>query len=100
MLSSKEEGITRLKCGRSDIKEDQRSESMSCSDKILKWNTLGFQGALMDLLLRKPIYLSSMIIESPYYKIEKNTNVMIRGLCPHFRIKEPSDLIFCNEPLI
>ena len=54
----------------------------------------------MDLLLRKPIYLSSMIIESPYYKIEKNTNVIKRGLCPHFRIKEPSELIFCNEPLI
>lgn len=50
-VSSKEIGITRLKCGRSDIKEDQRSESMSCSDKILKWNTLGIQGSMLDQLL-------------------------------------------------
>ncbi|CDW90525.1 adenosine deaminase [Stylonychia lemnae] len=40
-------GISRLKSGRSDIKDDNRSECMSCSDKIMMWNTLGIQGSLL-----------------------------------------------------
>lgn len=36
--------------------------SVSCSDKIAKWCYLGVQGALMSILLDKPIYLSSFII--------------------------------------
>jgi tRNA-specific adenosine deaminase 1 len=65
--SSIECGISRLKCGRSDIKIDQRSESMSCSDKILKWNMVGIQGGLISSVIDKPIFLSSIIIETPGY---------------------------------
>ncbi|TNV77602.1 hypothetical protein FGO68_gene6626 [Halteria grandinella] len=98
--SSKVVGITRTKCGRSDIREDQRSESMSCSDKILKWNALGFQGALLDRILQTPIYLTSITIESPYFMLDSNIEVLKRGLCSHHRLKDASKLIFVNEPIL
>ena len=34
-------GLCRGKSGRSDLPPDQRSNSMSCSDKILSWNEVG-----------------------------------------------------------
>jgi hypothetical protein len=53
------EGVTRMKPGRSDIPKESRSHSMSCSDKILKWNHLGIQGGLF----KGKILLSSIVIE-------------------------------------
>lgn len=40
---------------------------MSCSDKILKWNMVGIQGGLISSVIDKPIFLSSIIIETPGY---------------------------------
>ncbi|KAH8400548.1 hypothetical protein KR222_006182 [Zaprionus bogoriensis] len=37
----------------------ERTLSMSCSDKLSRWNVLGIQGALLDILVEKPIYLAS-----------------------------------------
>ncbi|XP_050522594.1 tRNA-specific adenosine deaminase 1 isoform X2 [Daktulosphaira vitifoliae] len=41
--------------------------SVSCSDKILRWNYVGLQGAMLSLLI-EPIYLSSITIsgQCPY----------------------------------
>lgn len=39
-----------------------RTQSVSCSDKLSKWNILGIQGALLDSILDRPIYLSSFTV--------------------------------------
>jgi len=44
----------------------ERLLTMSCSDKILRWNILGVQGALLSHWT-KPIYLSSITIGSRFH---------------------------------
>ena len=58
-------GVLRTKPGRGDA-----TLSLSCSDKLARWNAVGLQGALLSLLIDKPIYFQSLIIggECPFSK--------------------------------
>lgn len=39
-----------------------RTLSLSCSDKMARWNMLGLQGSLLMMVLNEPIYLQTVII--------------------------------------
>ena len=57
-------GLLRTKPGRGP-----RTSSLSCSDKMLKWNILGLQGALLSHLFPEPLFFSFFVLcHKPLHK--------------------------------
>ncbi|CAK9005347.1 unnamed protein product [Durusdinium trenchii] len=66
-LEFHQEGILRYKSGRSDTRPESRSVCYSCSDKICRWNHIGWEGALLSRLLKRPLKMTSLIIGGSIY---------------------------------
>ena len=56
------DGVLRYKSGRSDTRPESRTVCYSCSDKICRWNHIGWQGAWLSRLMQAPLYMQSVII--------------------------------------
>jgi len=50
----------------SGLLRGERLRTMSCSDKLMKWNLLGLQGALLSMII-EPIYMSSLTLGDLYH---------------------------------
>ncbi|KAJ1083528.1 hypothetical protein NDU88_003687 [Pleurodeles waltl] len=72
-------GLLRVKPGRGD-----RTCSMSCSDKMSRWNVLGCQGALLMHFLQQPLYFSAFVIGKCPYSQDAMERALITR-CQHIQ---------------
>uniref|UniRef100_A0AC34G0W3 A to I editase domain-containing protein n=1 Tax=Panagrolaimus sp. ES5 TaxID=591445 RepID=A0AC34G0W3_9BILA len=64
-LSMKDNGINALKTASNPMGIPQTEGSLSSSDKMLKWNVCGIQGAILAKFIA-PVHLNSISVENNY----------------------------------
>ncbi|XP_045581268.1 double-stranded RNA-specific editase 1 isoform X2 [Procambarus clarkii] len=94
------EGTIPIKAGADNIQtwdgvlQGERLRTMSCSDKIARWNVVGLQGALLSHFL-EPIYLESIVLGSlfsathMYRAVCGRIELTVSGLPPPYKLNQP-----------
>uniref|UniRef100_A0A8D3AB21 Adenosine deaminase RNA specific B1a n=1 Tax=Scophthalmus maximus TaxID=52904 RepID=A0A8D3AB21_SCOMX len=77
------------------VLQGERLLTMSCSDKIARWNVVGFQGSLMSYFT-EPIYFSSIILGSLYHA-DHLSRAMYQRIAEIEDLPQPFSL---NRPLL
>ncbi|XP_073833217.1 adenosine deaminase acting on RNA isoform X14 [Musca autumnalis] len=76
------------------VLEGHRLLTMSCSDKIARWNIVGIQGSLLSSII-EPIYLHSIVLgsllhpEHMYRAVCGRIEKSIQGLPPPYHLNKP-----------
>lgn len=74
--------------------QGQRLLTMSCSDKIARWNVVGVQGSLLSSIIQ-PVYLYSVVLgsllhpEHMYRAVCGRIETSIQGLPPPYFLNKP-----------
>ncbi|XP_063067773.1 double-stranded RNA-specific editase 1-like [Engraulis encrasicolus] len=77
------------------VLQGERLLTMSCSDKIARWNVMGVQGSLMSYFMG-PVYLSSIILGSLYHA-DHLSRAMYQRIADMETLPQPFTL---NKPLL
>ena len=85
-------GAIRKKPGRGDP-----TESLSCSDKMAKWNFIGLQGSFLSVLLQNgPIMWSSLTIGSDQFNAESVNRSLFSRFNDHENVLRRIPLVHSN----
>ncbi|RLN91647.1 hypothetical protein BBJ28_00006469 [Nothophytophthora sp. Chile5] len=94
-------GLARVKSGRSDLPVEKQTLSMSCSDKLAKWNALGLQGSLL-LQWFEPIFLRSIVVgtDEKAMSAVKQEQALRRAVCTRLQdrhaLESTADSLTCE----
>ena len=58
-------GVLRYKLGRSDTKPESRA--VCCSEKICRWNNVGWQGTWLGRVLSDPLMMTSIVVNGSLF---------------------------------
>merc|ERR1712023_112264 len=71
-------------------KPESRSACYSCSEKICRWNHVGWESAMLSQLLEGPLSMSSIVVGGPLFDVKFVREALLGragltgAVCPEF----------------